>query len=87
VALLGEGIHDVTDAVLRHTAYLETTGGRVGRDRDRLRAEVLALLGDGLLAGFLRSRADADLGAELERVFARRASPRQAVQDLLSRTS
>jgi LAO/AO transport system kinase len=87
VALLGEGIHEVMDAVLRHSAYLETTGRRVGRDRDRLRAEVLALLGDGLLAGFLREREDTDLGAELDRVFARQVSPRQAVQSLLSRSN
>jgi putative protein kinase ArgK-like GTPase of G3E family len=85
VALLGEGIDEVIDAVLRHSAYLETTGGRAGRDRERLRAEVLALLGDGLLARFLCDREDTDLGVELDRVFARQVSPRQAVQSLLPR--
>ena len=84
-ALLGEGVDEVIDAILRHRAYLETTGGRTGRDRERLRAEVLALLGDGLLERFLGARKDVDLGLELEQVFARQVSPRQAVQSLLSR--
>ncbi len=47
----------------------------------------LALLGDGLLAEFLRSREDSDLDPEMERVFARQVSPRQAVQRLLSPAS
>ena len=87
VALLGDGIHEVLDAILRHRAHLETTGSRASRDQERLRAEVLALLGDGLLAEFLRSREDSDLDPEMERVFARRVSPRQAVQRLLSPAS
>jgi LAO/AO transport system kinase len=84
VALLGDGIDEVLAAILRHRAHLETTGSRARRDQARLRAEVLALLGDGLLAEFLRSRQDSDLDSVLERVFARRFSPRQAVQALLS---
>lgn len=85
VALLGEGIDEVADAILHHRAHLETTGRRVGRDRQRLRAELLALLGDGLLARFLSARSEEDLGLALERVFARQVSPRQAVERLLAR--
>jgi len=85
VALHGDGVNEVIDAILRHRAHLETTGGRVGRDRQRLRAEVLALLGDGLLVRFLSAHDEADLGKELERVYARHVSPRQAVDSLLAR--
>jgi LAO/AO transport system kinase len=84
-ALLGEGVDKVIDAILRHRTYLAATGGRAGRDRERLRAEVLALLGEELLARFLSGRKDAPLGLELEQVFTRQVSPRQAVQSLLSR--
>lgn len=84
VALLGEGIEGVIDAILRHRAHLEATGGRTRRDRERLQAEVLGLLEDALLERFLSAREDAVLGLELERVFARRVSPRQAVQTLLA---
>ena len=84
VAALGEGIHEVVDAVLNHRTYLETTGGRARRDCERLSLEVRALLGDRLLAQFLDSHASADLGAALEQVFARQMSPRQAVERLLA---
>jgi len=84
VAALGEGIHEVVDALLNHRSYLETTGGRARRDRERLSQEVHALLGDRLLAQFLDSHASADLGAALEQVFARQSSPRQAVERLLA---
>lgn len=83
VAVLGQGIHEVVDAILRHRAHLETTGGRARRDRDRLSAEVHALLSDRLVAQFLDSHTQADLGAALERVYSRQASPRQAVEHLL----
>jgi LAO/AO transport system kinase len=85
VALLGEGIDEVVDAILHHCAHLETTGRRVGRDRQRLRAELLALLGDGLLARFLSAHSEEDLGLALEQVFARQVSPCQAVERLLAR--
>jgi LAO/AO transport system kinase len=87
VAALGEGIHEVVDALLNHRSYLETTGGRARRDRERLSQEVHALLGDRLLAQFLDSHASADLGAALEQVFARQSSPRQAVERLLAAQS
>jgi GTPase len=86
VALMGDGIDELADAILRHRAYLEATGSRARRDRERLRAEVVALLGSELLQRFLDAREAGDLGDELERVFARCVSPRQAVQDLLSRS-
>jgi LAO/AO transport system kinase len=84
VAALGEGIDAVVDAVLSHRAYLEATGGRRRRDRERLSAEVHALLSDRLLAQFLNSQASAQLAAALEQVFARQASPRQVVEGLLA---
>lgn len=84
VAVLGEGIGEVVDAVLAHRSYLEASGGRVRRDRERLSVEVQALLRDRLLAEFLTSRPRAELEAALEQVFSRRSSPRQAVENLLA---
>jgi GTPase len=87
VALTGEGIDGVNDAILRHRSYLEATGGRAKRDRERLRAEVLALLADGLLERFLAGRDDGALAPALEPVFARRIAPRQLVRTLLDETT
>lgn len=83
VALLGEGIDDVLDALQRHRDHLEATGGRARRDRERLTGEVHALLRDQLLVGFLVAHEAASLASTLEAVVARRVSPRQAVRALL----
>lgn len=83
VATRGEGIPEIVDALLAHGKYLEAGGGRGRRDRERLSAEVHALLGARLLEQFLSSQREADLRAAIEQVVARQASPRQAVEALL----
>ena len=85
VATQGEGIPEVVDAIRSHRAYLEGSGGLQRRDRERLSAEVHALLGERLLERFLSSGRGIELGAALDRVIAREVSPRQAIETLLSR--
>lgn len=86
VSTLGQGIPEVVDAIRAHRAHLEVSGGLQRRDRERLSAEVHALLGEALLGQFLSSGRGAEMGAALDRVVARQASPRQAIEALLGRT-
>jgi len=86
VATLGQGIPEVVDAIQSHRIHLEGSGGLKRRDRERLSAEVHALLGERLLEQFLSSGRGPELSAALERVVARAASPREAIETLLGRT-
>jgi LAO/AO transport system kinase len=86
VATLGEGIPEVVEAIRSHRIHLEGSGGLKRRNRERLSAEVHALLGERLLEQFLSSGRGPELGAALERVVAREASPREAIETLLGRT-
>jgi len=83
VATQGEGIAELVDAIQAHGAHLLAGGGRQRRDRDRLRGEVLGLLGAYLLEAFLESRGQGDLEVAVDSVVSRRSSPRQAVESLL----
>lgn len=85
VATQGEGITGLVDAIQAHAIHLRSGGGRQRRDRERLHGEVLALLGAQLLETFLESRRADEFESALESVVQRRASPRQAVEDLLGR--
>ncbi|MBM3122993.1 MAG: methylmalonyl Co-A mutase-associated GTPase MeaB [Chloroflexi bacterium] len=83
VATQGGGIVELVDAIQAHGAHLKAGGGRQRRDRERLRSEVLALLGAHLLDAFLESRGQGPFDAAVESVVRRRSSPRQAVEALL----
>jgi LAO/AO transport system kinase len=83
VATQGEGIVELVDAIQAHGAHLMAGGGRQRRDQERLRSEVLALLGAHLLEAFLEARGQDQLDAAIESVVRRRSSPRQAVEGLL----
>jgi len=83
IATQGEGIAELVDALQAHGAHLLAGGGRERRDRERLRGEVLGLLGAHLLEAFLESRGRAELEVAVDSVLTRRSSPRQAVEALL----
>lgn len=83
IATQGEGIAELVDALQAHGAHLLAGGGRERRDRERLRGEVLGLLGAHLLEAFLESQGRAELEAAVDSVLTRRSSPRQAVEALL----
>jgi LAO/AO transport system kinase len=83
VATQGGGISELVDAIQAHGAHLKAGGGRRRRDQERLRSQVLALLGAHLLDAFLESRGREQIDAAVESVVGRRSSPRQVVEALL----
>ncbi len=81
VATTGEGVPEIVQAVERHRALLQQ-GGLAERERERVRQEMLALLGETLLQRLLAGLADGQFAAAVERVAQRAADPRQEVERL-----
>jgi LAO/AO transport system kinase len=83
VALDGTGIPKLAEAIAKHRAYLEATGGWEQRERGRLQTELDLLLQNMLLEGF-RARLPAGAYEQaLEDMQERRISPFQAVEKLV----
>ncbi len=85
VATQGQGISELCGALARHRSYLEETGLLNRRQRERVRAEMEALLRESLMDRWLRSLPDGRFEAALEEVLARRIAPRQAVASLIEK--
>jgi LAO/AO transport system kinase len=87
VAVTGEGIADLVEAIQRHGAWLEASGEKRLREVARARAGFIALLRERLLAGAL-SRLEAELGrldAVAARIADREADPYQLAAELAAR--
>ena len=87
VAVTGEGIADLVEAIQRHGAWLEASGEKRLREVARARAGFIALLRERLLAGAL-SRLEAELGrldAVSARIADREADPYQLAAELAAR--
>jgi len=87
VAVRGEGVAELREAVERHRTHLDAAGLRRGRDVARARAHFLALLRERLLAGALE-RLAAEQGRLDElaaRIAAREADPYQLADELAAR--
>ncbi len=83
VALDGTGIPKLAEAIAKHRAYLEATGGWEQRERGCLQTELDLLLQNMLLEGF-RARLPAGAYEQaLEDMQERRISPFQAVEKLV----
>ncbi|MGA9190794.1 MAG: methylmalonyl Co-A mutase-associated GTPase MeaB [Anaerolineales bacterium] len=83
IATQGEGISALLEAIDRHRDYLMASGEIEARRRGRVRAEMDQLLRDQLAVDFLSARGEEAYQQAVERVLARRLSPRQAVQGLI----
>ncbi len=83
VALRGQGIREVVDAIEQHRLFLGESGEMKVRERSRLRAELEALLRERLYEDFLERQADGRFEATLDRVVAREIAPQRAVRELL----
>jgi LAO/AO transport system kinase len=81
-ALKDMGIPEVVDAIARHLAQLEVTGGRQAFEQGRALREVEALLTQRLVEWFHSRLGEEELQAAVRSVFERQASPRQAVDRL-----
>ncbi len=84
IALTGEGIPEVRQAIERHRQFLHQSGEWSKRERDRLRREMEALLRRRLANRFIASQPDGTFEAMLDRILNRERSPQQAVEELIS---
>jgi LAO/AO transport system kinase len=87
VAVNGEGIADLGEAMQRHLGWLEASGEKRVREVARARAGFIALLRERLLAGAL-SRLESELGrldAVAARIASREADPYALAAELAAR--
>jgi LAO/AO transport system kinase len=87
VAVRNEGIADLAEALERHRAHLDESGGRRVREIARARAGFLAVLREQLLAGALEriSAEQGSLDQVAERIAARAADPYTLAEAIASR--
>jgi LAO/AO transport system kinase len=86
VALEGQGIAEIVDAVARHQAHLAETGEGQMRRRARLATELEAILRETLVRQLMAQLAPDAIAGLVERVQARQIDPYTAVAHLLART-
>ena len=87
VAVTGEGMPDLGEALHRHLTWLEASGQKRVREVARARAGFIALLRERLLAGAL-SRLESELGrldAVAARIASREADPYALAAELAAR--
>jgi LAO/AO transport system kinase len=84
IATESSGIPELVAAIERHVAYLDGTGERRRRDRQRLQAELDLLLREGLVARWQAAPAAARYPQLIDALIERRLSPFQAVEQLLA---
>lgn len=84
VATEGTGISEVAGSISRHAEHLRQNGDWTARDRDRLGAEVEALLREALMDRFLEHIQQETYDEMIEDVVKRNISPYEAVNILLN---
>jgi LAO/AO transport system kinase len=84
VATAGRGIPDLAGAIAQHQEFLRQTGGRQTRDRFLLQTELEMLIHATLVSRWRASVTDKMYQQVLSDLVARRISPRQAVERLLT---
>jgi LAO/AO transport system kinase len=84
VAIRGDGVEAVREAIGAHRAFLSESGRLERFRRDRARAEMDKILRDRLLADWRSAHGDGPFEAALSRVVERQLAPRQAVEELLA---
>jgi LAO/AO transport system kinase len=85
VALEGNGITEVVDAIARHQAYLAESDEGETRRRVRIKAELEAILRETLLRRLMKNLVPADLAKTVDRIAAREIDPHTAAKELLAR--
>lgn len=83
IATRDQGIGELAEAVIRHRQYLEATGLRVTRARERIASQMKQLLKDQLAMRFHQGQPDGRYEEMLERVMKRDIAPHRAVEVLL----
>ena len=82
VATQGKGLEAVAEVLDRHRQYLEASGERAVRERERLAHELRSRLRDRLLAGLLDQIGPEALNAALDRIVQRELDPGSAARAL-----
>lgn len=85
IALTGEGVTELTEAIQRHRVHLEESGEKQRRERARMEKEVLDILRNTLLAKALDGIASEYVHELVDRVAARELDPYTAAQRLMQR--
>ncbi len=85
VAIQGEGILELAEAIADHYQFLKKTDEWDRRERARLGAELNGLLRDALVARWRNKFESADYEAVLARLVDRELSPYQAVGELIDK--
>jgi LAO/AO transport system kinase len=87
VATEGIGVSELVTAIAEHRLHLQESGELALRERARLQAELELLLRETLVARWREEQVDGAYEAVLQSLLARKLSPFQAVEQLLSRRS
>ena len=84
--MISQASPELVQAVGEHRAYLEQSGLRVQKGRERSRATVLDLLRDRLTrAALQKAHGNGSLEAVLDRIARRDLDPYTAVEEILKR--
>ena len=88
VAIKGDGVTDLADAIDRHRAFLKTSGRLDEARRRRARRQLLALAQEGLLARVLAAaEANGHLDELVEAIARRELDPHTAAEQLIAAAS
>lgn len=83
VAIHGDGMEELMQAIQSHHDYLESSGERSRRDQERLQSRLSALIQAGLAERWRAGVSDDFFQDVFARLAARQISPYEAVQQLL----
>lgn len=84
VAINGQGVPELTEAIDTHRSYLSESGIRQDRQRARLESELIARLRETLLKNLLSVVPDDQLAGLVEQLMTRDTDPMSAVHTLLN---
>ena len=84
IATKGDGLPELVSAISEHQQYLDHTGERQNRDRERLQAELDMLIQNSLVYRWRQHISDSQYQETLESLIARKISPHQAAEVLMN---
>jgi LAO/AO transport system kinase len=84
IALTGEGIQDLAEAIADHKKHLVSSGEWLARSRDRLKVEFDILLQASLYKNWRTHVQESQYQAVMDELTARQISPQKAVDKLLN---
>jgi LAO/AO transport system kinase len=83
IALRGEGIEELIEAIEGHIAYLVESGEMGRRERSRIEAELESILRQKLLSNLLNRASEGEFESLIERILQRKLDPYSAAEMLI----